>query len=69
MLLHVLVVGPSSGKNILISMVTQLTTDIFALQLSSFLDINISLPDDGRTTETCSNIYISNTLTYDNDVA
>jgi hypothetical protein len=26
-------------------------------------------PDDGRTTETCSYVYISNILTYDSDVA
>jgi hypothetical protein len=25
--------------------------------------------DDGRTTETCRYVYISNILTYDNDVA
>jgi hypothetical protein len=25
--------------------------------------------DDGRTTETCSYVYISNILTYDGDVA
>jgi hypothetical protein len=26
-------------------------------------------PADGRTTETCSYVYISNILTYDSDVA
>jgi hypothetical protein len=26
-------------------------------------------PDDGRTTETCSYVYISNILIYDSDVA
>jgi hypothetical protein len=26
-------------------------------------------PDDGRTTETCSYVYISNILTYDSDIA
>jgi hypothetical protein len=26
-------------------------------------------PDDGRTAETCSYVYISNILTYDSDVA
>jgi hypothetical protein len=26
-------------------------------------------PDDGRTTKTCSYVYISNILTYDSDVA
>jgi hypothetical protein len=26
-------------------------------------------PDDGRTTETCSYVYISNILTYDSEVA
>jgi hypothetical protein len=31
--------------------------------------ITTLMPDDGRTTETCSYVYISNILTYDSDVA
>jgi hypothetical protein len=30
--------------------------------------LRIFQPDDGRTTETCSYVYISNILTYDSDV-
>jgi hypothetical protein len=38
-------------------------------QLSSPKVVIYFQPDDGRTTETCSYVYISNILTYDSDVA
>jgi hypothetical protein len=38
-------------------------------QLSSPKVVICFQPDDGRTTETFSYVYISNILTYDSDVA
>jgi hypothetical protein len=42
---------------------------IATCQLSSPKVVIYFQPDDGRTTETCSYVYISNILTYDSDVA
>jgi hypothetical protein len=60
-LLHVSVVRPSSGRNIL-ARITRLTTDPLFLEYSYIIVIgliagcccNIFLPEDGRTTVTCS---------------
>jgi hypothetical protein len=39
---------------------------IYYLYIHSYM---VRSPEDGRTTETCSDVYISNILTYDSDVA
>jgi hypothetical protein len=42
---------------------------IYYLYIHSYTLRYIFQPDDGRRTETCSFVYISNILTYDSDVA